>query len=216
MEDRTCPVCGNRFTPRRWNQKYCTGYRGQCYRRAMNAAYNARRGTETATCKGCGDMFERRSVSPSVRKQEYCTTACQYNSRSGTPFDLVATDGPLGPLTAQDVAMYEACLATEPCVYCGAASEHGDHVTPKAAGGGDGWDNLAPACKDCNEARGVFTLLGFMLWRTYRVEREQAMRISGLRHVVTAPKASQHGRGKSGLARAFRARRRLADAGRLL
>jgi 5-methylcytosine-specific restriction endonuclease McrA len=39
---RTCPVCDKSFVPKVWNQRYCTGYRGQCYRRAMNARQRGR------------------------------------------------------------------------------------------------------------------------------------------------------------------------------
>lgn len=38
---RICPVCGTEFRPRTWNQRFCVG-RGQCYRRAVNAAYRDR------------------------------------------------------------------------------------------------------------------------------------------------------------------------------
>jgi hypothetical protein len=41
-EPRTCPECGTVFEPRTANHKYCTGFRGACYRRAENRRYRGR------------------------------------------------------------------------------------------------------------------------------------------------------------------------------
>lgn len=42
------------------------------------------------------------------------------------------------------------------CHYCGATSHlTADHVTAKVAGGGDGHDNIVPACRTCNCSKGA-------------------------------------------------------------
>lgn len=51
-------------------------------------------------------------------------------------------------------ALYAAVVASGPCVYCGAAAEHADHVWALARGGGDDMGNLAPACAACNNSKG--------------------------------------------------------------
>lgn len=47
-----------------------------------------------------------------------------------------------------------ATLMKDPCVYCGAKSEHMDHVIPLARGGDHNIDNLVPACAKCNLSKG--------------------------------------------------------------
>jgi 5-methylcytosine-specific restriction endonuclease McrA len=39
------------------------------------------------------------------------------------------------------------------CQYCGSGADSIDHVVPRSRGGGDGWDNLAAACRPCNSAK---------------------------------------------------------------
>lgn len=56
-------------------------------------------------------------------------------------------------------------LSADPCAYCGADSEHVDHIVPRAAGGSDEWDNLTASCKRCNLAKGTTSLLQFLLNR---------------------------------------------------
>lgn len=44
------------------------------------------------------------------------------------------------------------------CWYCGDLAQTGDHVVPKALGGKNGWANVVPACKQCNEDKNHMTL----------------------------------------------------------
>jgi 5-methylcytosine-specific restriction endonuclease McrA len=39
------------------------------------------------------------------------------------------------------------------CHRCGGYADAVDHLTPKAAGGGDSLDNLRPICRRCNSAK---------------------------------------------------------------
>lgn len=80
MEQRTCPVCGTTFKPRTWNHTYCTGFRGQCYRRAMNCQH--RGGDLTAAlpspfdCEGCGQScIPGRNVAAHATK--FCGRRCK-------------------------------------------------------------------------------------------------------------------------------------------
>lgn len=46
-----------------------------------------------------------------------------------------------------------ARLMRQPCVYCGAKSQHIDHVVPIAKGGAHKIGNLVPACQPCNQRK---------------------------------------------------------------
>ncbi|WP_424140001.1 HNH endonuclease [Roseomonas chloroacetimidivorans] len=43
---------------------------------------------------------------------------------------------------------------TLPCLYCGHPAEEVDHMVPRAAGGTDDRQNLAPSCALCNGSKG--------------------------------------------------------------
>lgn len=48
------------------------------------------------------------------------------------------------------------------CAYCGETFATTDltfeHIVPQSKGGGDGWDNVVPACGPCNNKKGNMTL----------------------------------------------------------
>lgn len=46
-------------------------------------------------------------------------------------------------------------LLLEPCLYCGAPSEHIDHIVPLSRGGRHSIGNLTGACKSCNLSKGA-------------------------------------------------------------
>jgi endogenous inhibitor of DNA gyrase (YacG/DUF329 family) len=77
---RICPVCGTEFAPRTHNHRYCTGYRGQCYRRAMNVAY--RGGNLTAPlpkrfeCAQCGKRVAPR-INAAANAVKFCGKRCK-------------------------------------------------------------------------------------------------------------------------------------------
>jgi hypothetical protein len=51
------------------------------------------------------------------------------------------------------MAAYKATLAKDPCLYCGAGSEHADHYYPVSRGGSYQWWALVPACASCNQSK---------------------------------------------------------------
>jgi hypothetical protein len=74
----------------------------------------------------------------------------------------------LRPRTIEEArlhAEYEAILANDPCVYCGAPAGTVDHIQPINQAGTDEWDNYAPACSSCNSSKRDKGLLQFLLWR---------------------------------------------------
>jgi 5-methylcytosine-specific restriction endonuclease McrA len=60
---------------------------------------------------------------------------------------------------------YPAILLGDPCSYCGAPSEHIDHIVALSRGGSGDWDNLTAACAACNMSKSAQSLLAFMLSR---------------------------------------------------
>ena len=68
-----------------------------------------------------------------------------------------------GPVSAE---VYAAIASSGPCVYCGAAAAHVDHVRPLARGGWEHPDNLVAACAPCNQSKGSRLLAE---WRPERV-----------------------------------------------
>lgn len=53
------------------------------------------------------------------------------------------------------------------CVYCGARpGKTMDHIEPLCRGGTHSTDNVAPACRSCNSAKGAKSLLAFLVART--------------------------------------------------
>jgi len=68
------------------------------------------------------------------------------------------------------------------CQYCGGGADSIDHVLPRSRGGGDGWDNLAAACRSCNSTKRNRTPkeAGMHLLRPCRAPRATAWTIVGV------------------------------------
>lgn len=64
-----------------------------------------------------------------------------------------------------ETRQYVKILREDPCAYCGAASEHIDHIVPFAKDGPTEWMNLAPACASCNHRKSDKNLLHFLVER---------------------------------------------------
>jgi 5-methylcytosine-specific restriction endonuclease McrA len=58
-------------------------------------------------------------------------------------------------------------LRVDPCAWCGGPGGTIDHITARARGGTHSPDNLTGACAACNEAKGLWPLLVFMLLRAW-------------------------------------------------
>jgi len=63
----------------------------------------------------------------------------------------------------EDHVSFQQACKKDPCVYCLGPSQTWEHVTPSSLGGGDGWDNIARACQQCNERRGILPFLTFIM-----------------------------------------------------
>lgn len=68
----------------------------------------------------------------------------------------------LKPALDPETNDYARVLRADPCAYCGAESEHIDHIEPVADGGGLRWDNLTAACGPCNRRKRSRSLLTFL------------------------------------------------------
>lgn len=75
---------------------------------------------------------------------------------------------------------WKYALLLDPCVYCYAPSNGLDHIRPRATGGLDGWENRAPACAVCDNAKGALPLLLFLLTRGI-AERPQPSRATRMK-----------------------------------
>lgn len=60
---------------------------------------------------------------------------------------------------------YAQVLALDPCTYCGGPSAEIDHIVSLARGGNGDYDNLTPACRNCNRRKYTRSALYFMLER---------------------------------------------------
>lgn len=60
---------------------------------------------------------------------------------------------------------YTEILRADPCSYCGATTEHIDHIRPLNLGGDSSWDNLTAACASCNSGKRDKPLLAYLLHR---------------------------------------------------
>lgn len=70
----------------------------------------------------------------------------------------------LAPLDAEAIA-YAEVIGHDPCVYCGGPADTLDHIEPISRSFNSDWDNLAPACRPCNSAKGTRKLLIHLLHR---------------------------------------------------
>lgn len=74
------------------------------------------------------------------------------------------------------------------CQYCGGGADSIDHVVPRSRGGGDGWDNLAAACRACNARKRNRTPAeaGMRLLRPCRAPRSSVWSVVGAHAVPDA------------------------------
>src|SRR4051794_35457213 len=60
----------------------------------------------------------------------------------------------------------------DPCAYCGGPAAEADHVTPVRLGGTETWDNIAAACRSCNNRKQNASVLAWMLRRLILADRQ--------------------------------------------
>ena len=69
-----------------------------------------------------------------------------------------------------------AYLRLDPCAYCGACPALTiDHIVPRAVGAAATAGNLTGACGACNEAKGLWPLLPFLLLRPWASASREKM-----------------------------------------
>ena len=67
------------------------------------------------------------------------------------------------PKGSSITSSYYKVLKLDPCAYCGKKkSITMDHIIPKSRGGTNGVDNIAPACKECNNKKDNTTLMFYL------------------------------------------------------
>jgi hypothetical protein len=87
---------------------------------------------------------------------------------------------------------YKKVLMRDPCVYCGAKPTGLDHIQPESKNGPNNWQNRAPACRTCDQAKGNQLLLHFL-------HRQTGTVASIINHVIdTIPLAKFPGCKKEG------------------
>ena len=149
MQDRTCPVC-NTTLEGRPRARYCSRL---CFRWAKRHDANTPliEGAITRSCQHCHLPFN----TTGWRQQRFCTERCRKAAENARRRQRAATT---------ETGIYIAALKEDPCAYCGAPAEQLDHIDPRSRGGADAWDNLTPACSDCNATKNDLPLLPALLY----------------------------------------------------
>lgn len=116
--------------------------------------FRAPRGTWLLLCGICRanavvrDEWVRRYTEPSARLAR--RRAGEKAARNRRRAEKAATQG----VRSLGRAVYQAIAAEAVCVYCGDPADSADHVVPLARGGRERPNNLVPACRPCNSAKG--------------------------------------------------------------
>jgi hypothetical protein len=148
LTERDCVVCGERFRGLYRKCAACRTVEHACVTcghafRATNAQCQACR-TSHRQCVTCGRPHRRLTLECDSCSGRSRATA---NARRARLLAAQAT----GPLPR---SVYVEVLASGPCVYCGAPPTDVDHIRALTQGGDEARDNLAPACRACNNSKG--------------------------------------------------------------
>lgn len=151
---RICEECGTSFRG--------TSYRCQSCRATERVCVECERSFKglTSRCEGC-QAVERAcdECHRAFRGRERKCGICRWNAlppemraarlrSAGNRRRALRRDAQVaGPVPAE---VYAAILESGPCVYCGCAAEHVDHVRPLFQEGWEHESNLVPACETCN------------------------------------------------------------------
>lgn len=162
-QTKSCLRCGSAFTPRTYQNVYCTAECEEAVRRAhRRAKYTPRRSSAAiSVCRTCGSEFVKRDA-----RQASCSVSCSAAFWS--------------PITARTRRARKAGAHAEQfdpievlerdgwrCHLCGVSTPrrlrgtkhprapHLDHIVPLAAGGAHTRANTACACARCNTSKGA-------------------------------------------------------------
>lgn len=167
--ERDCTECGKKFTGSTRKCRACQATTKTCDCGHVFTNTDRRCSRCQAierTCSGCGCTFTSTALlcgacrwgatPPDIRSARNRS----YNNRYRSTKVAAEVTGPVPP------ALYVAIRREGPCVYCGSAAGHVDHVRPLARGGWEHVANLVPACVACNLSKGDRLLTE---WRPDRV-----------------------------------------------
>ncbi len=176
--DHSCTWCGGSMHHRSATARFC----GQpCY---LKAQYKRKVGTalRSRPCTYCGEAMPL-----STANRLFCSPRCSRRSyfvenrekvraakrRGNHQRRAMLANAKRYRVTERDLARLWGRYGRA-CAYCGEKSGplHQEHIVPLARGGDDGIGNLAPACQECNLAKGDRTIMEWRLGKKsprYRV-----------------------------------------------
>lgn len=111
-------------------------------------------------CQPCTTARTRQNAEWARRNPEKFRAA-QERYRRRNPRSALRAVAPFD----DEALAYVEVIRRDPCVYCGRPSDTIDHINPVSISRSSQWDNLAPACRSCNSAKGTRSLLNFLLYR---------------------------------------------------
>jgi hypothetical protein len=91
----------------------------------------------------------------------------------------------------------------DPCALCGRVTQGRrstsgargtlDHIHPRSCGGSNHWSNLANTCSTCNNAKGSYSLLGYLLISGMPKAERKRLRKEGLHPHISFASSSTKG-----------------------
>ncbi len=136
-----------------------------------------RSGRLPSRCDSCGLAYMRRKEAAKRKRNATAIRAAQRRFSERHP-DRVRRNSALQAakrraapaflVTRKEVAR----LMAAPCLYCGAPSDHIDHIIPVSRGGVHSIGNLTGACAKCNQSKSNKLLVE---WRLQRKENNHAV-----------------------------------------
>lgn len=106
---------------------------------------------------------ENQDVRNARMREHYLANREEYYARTHRRRQVIEAN--MDALDRALSADYRRAIVGDPCAYCGAPSEHVDHVFPLSKGGTDHWWNLTRACEGCNKSKAAHCGTWFLLLR---------------------------------------------------
>ena len=153
LTDRECVICGASFCGLYRKCSACRNPEHPCVTcghvfAASNSQCQECRKSDR-TCITCGKTHRRLTL-----ECDSCSGRTRTHGNARRARKLAAEVA--GPVPR---SVYIEVVASGPCVYCGAAATHVDHIRPLVLGGHEARYNLAPACQPCNQSKGAKLLI---------------------------------------------------------